>query len=786
MATMVIVSGTAFAGCFGPPPPPPTNQAPFAVPTISSNLVAAADTVRFNASGQDADGTITTWRWNFGDGTNATGQNVTHVFSHQGSFFITLNVTDNGGATYDTIRTAVPLRLVVFPKFAPTTPEDHPLAALSLGADSSVIRPGDRLMWNATGSRGSWNGEASAPGIITTYMMDFGDGATESHDNVSLETGTWNGSFAHTYASEGVFSAHLTVTSNTAVTDAAYWTVVSVGVTHTVGLKNPDTLIIESFGQPNNLDPAIAYDDASNEIIQAVYETLVTYDGSQADQYVPMLALELPSMANGLITNNSTTYTFNLRHNVTFHSGNPLTAADVVFSFQRMLTMDDPASATWIYNQTLNQTGIVALDDYTVQFNLERPYGPFISTLAFSAASIVSKKTVNDNGGVQMNTRNTWMLTHMDGTGPFTLRSWDSGQQVVLDKNPNYWNPAKAAKVNHVIHRLVIEFSSMLLDLRNGDADIIAVNSRNLPSVTPYAGSTVEKIVVQKGAATWNILTGMFNQEIDNSTAGRARLAGVPNPDNVPSDFFADQNMRKAFSLAFDYSDYIDNVTKGLTVRLNGVIPSGMYGYNPNIAAAPFDLEGARAAYNQTKWVTNSTYNPGGRAAGFNLTVGYNCGNTNRQAYTEILKRGVELLGPNIRVNAQCFEFSAYLDIISPPSGKPGPLGSWVVGWGPDYADPDDYVLPFLQSGNAYPKYNGVSNASLDGLMDQAAQALNSPARQALYDQIQTSAVNNYYYVYLTQAVNIHVAKTWVKGWYYNPMLQGADLGGNLATISKE
>ena len=335
---MAIVSGTAFAGCFGPPPPPPQNQAPFAQATQSANLVFVGDSIAFSATGQDTDGTISTWKWDYGDGTNATGQNTTHVYAHQGTYYATLNVTDNGGATYDTVRTGIPLRVTVLPKFADTTAQDQPLAGLSLWSASSVIKPGNELSWSAKSSRGSWNSDSTAPSIITMYSMNFGDGtAAVTHDNVSLEGGSWDGNFSHTYANAGKFVAALTVTGNSSKSDMTMWTVVVVASAPTPGIKNADTLVIETIGQPDVLDPAIAYDDASGQIIQAIYETLITYHGSSADTFDPLLAEQIPTIANGGITNNNMTYTFDIKHGIKFASGDTLDADDVVYSFKRVI-----------------------------------------------------------------------------------------------------------------------------------------------------------------------------------------------------------------------------------------------------------------------------------------------------------------------------------------------------------------------------------------------------------------------------------------------------------------
>ena len=784
LTAVVIMGATSFAGCFGsppPPPPPPANIPPFANAAASTSLASAHDAVSFTATGSDLDGTISSWRWNFGDGMNATVQNASHAFDHQGTYYVTLNITDNSGGTYDTVTTGAPIRVDVLPNFPASTAEDVPLASLTLWSASSVIKPTNALTWSAAGSAGSWNADATSPGTITEYKMDYGDGsAADTHDNVSLETHAWDGNFTHTYATAGVFAANLKVTTSSGKSDFAYWTVVVVSTATTPGgVKNPRTLIIETFGQPQFLDPAVAYDDASGQVIQAVYETLITYDGAAVDRFIPLLAETMPTIANGGITNSNMTYTFNLRHGVKFHTGAEMKAADVVYSFKRVIDIDDPGGPAWILTQVLNNTSVVAVDDYTVQFNLMQPYGAFVSTLAYTVAAVVNKATVEANGGLVYHTQNTWMNSHTDGTGPWILKSWVNGQQIVLDKNPNYHNTTTAAKLDHVIIRFVTEFSTRLLELRSGDADIITVPGANRPEIQAVAANPAEKVKIESGASTWVVFTGAFNFNINVSQRGD--IGTVPSPDNVPSDFFQDVQMRKAFSLAFNYDDYITNVAKGLAFRLSGIIPKGMYGYESTLPMPQYDLDAARTAYNASAYVAANGY-----STGFNLTIGYNAGNTNRQKASENLKAGVEALGPNIHLNVVGFEWSVYLGLtLHTPSGEPGALGVFFIGWGPDYADPDDYVVPFCKTGGTYPAFTGYSNATVDAWIAEAGAIPNGPDRLALYHNIQESIVNDYVYLYVTEGKNFHVAKTWVTGWYFNPMMSGGDLGGNMASINK-
>lgn len=778
----VLMGTTAFAGCFGGPETPAINLPPFATASADTNLALAGDTVTFTGDAADLDGTVDTYTWDFGDGTTGTGETATHAYDHQGRYYVTLNVTDDGGATYDTIVTGTPVRVDVLPNFPDTTADDQPLALLSLWSASSIVQPGTELSWSGLSSTGSWNLDATDPGVLDTYEMDYGDmSATESH-SASDVPGTWDGNFTHTYSEPGAHAAMLTVTTTSGKSDVTMWTVIVIPAAPTPGgVKNPDTMIIETIGQPETLDPAIAYDSASGEIIEAVYETLLYYDGDRPDQFKPVLITEIPTIANGGITNNNLTYTFHIKPDVKFHSGKTLTADDVVYSFVRVMTIDDPGSASWIMTQVMNTSSVVAKDSMTVEITLERPYGAFLSSLAYTVGSIVNKDFVEAHGGMAGRGDTGYEMGRIeDGTGAFKLNSWVSGQQIALDKFADYHGTP--AKMDHVIFKYITEYSTRLIELRSGAADIIYVPSPERPGMVDLAAQSSEKIEVKTGVSTWGVFMGTFNWNINTTSEARALIGSVPSPDNVPADFFADLNMRKAFSFAFDYDQYLTDVTKGYSIRLHGVLPSGMYGYDASLTPPPFDMTQAQAAYDASQWVADN-----GADYGFNLTVGYNCGNTAREGAALILKAGVESLGNNININVKCWEWPTYLGLtLHTGSGDPGPVGMYFIGWGPDYADPDDYVVPFARTGGTYPAYSGYSNTTLDAMIDQAGMIPSGPDRLQLYKDIQEALLSDYSMLWISEATNFHAAKTWVKGWYFNPMFGQGDDTGRLSALYKQ
>ena len=133
----------------------------------------------------------------------------------------------------------------------------------------------------------------------------------------------------------------------------------------TTEIKNPTTIVRYDIGDAKTLDPADAYDTASSEPIFSIYDTLVTYKGNDTITFYPCLATDWT------VSNDSLTWTFNLRHNVKFSNGNDFTAEDVKYSFDRVLTMDAPESGVdWILGQCMDTNSTTVIDDYTVQIKL--------------------------------------------------------------------------------------------------------------------------------------------------------------------------------------------------------------------------------------------------------------------------------------------------------------------------------------------------------------------------------------------------------------------------------
>jgi peptide/nickel transport system substrate-binding protein len=217
---------------------------------------------------------------------------------------------------------------------------------------------------------------------------------------------------------------------------------------------DPTTYVRLTFGDIDTMDPNLAYDTASGQLIENVLEGLIYYNHTDGTSYVPALAMEVPSVENGLISEDGLTYTFNIRAGVTFHNGNTLEASDFEYTFQRGLLQSDPNGPQWLLLEPLlgyasgdvteeigegafagdpaalvegatpeellatceKVKASVVADDAagTLTFNLAQPWGPFLATLAQSWGYAMDKDWAIENGAWD-GTCETWQNHYAPG-----------------------------------------------------------------------------------------------------------------------------------------------------------------------------------------------------------------------------------------------------------------------------------------------------------------------------------------------------------------------------------
>jgi peptide/nickel transport system substrate-binding protein len=321
-----------------------------------------------------------------------------------------------------------------------------------------------------------------------------------------------------------------------------------------------------------SLDPGEAFEISTAEVTANTYSKLVALDPADTSKIVSDIAESWDVSEDGL------TYTFKLKPNLTFASGNPITADDVAFSFERVIKLDkSPAFLLTQFGLTGDNVTekAKAADESTFVLTVDKPYAPsfVLNVLTATVASVVDKKLVMENAKPVTPTEeykydtdfgNEFLKTGYAGSGPFKIREWRANEVVVLERNDNYYG--EKAKLARVIYRYMKESSGQRLALENGDIDV----ARNLDP------GDFDAVAKKEGIATTSAPKGTIYYFSLNQK----------NPN------LAKPEVIEAFKYLVDYDALGETLIKGIGSIHQTFLPSGQLGA---LEENPYKLDVAKA-----------------------------------------------------------------------------------------------------------------------------------------------------------------------------------------------
>ena len=338
--------------------------------------------------------------------------------------------------------------------------------------------------------------------------------------------------------------------------------------------ETPKDTLVEGFAIDDiiSMDPGEAFELSTAEVTSNTYSLLVRLDMNDTSKIKGDLADSWTVSDDGL------TYTFKLKPDLKFASGNPITAEDVAWSFERAVKLDkSPAFILTQFGLTGDNVAekAKAVDPTTFTFTVDKAYAPsfVLNCLTATVASVVDKKlvvdhvkpvTVDADHKYDNDFGNDWLKTNYAGSGAYKLREWRANEVVVMERNDNYYG--EKAKLNRVIYRYMKESSAQRLALEAGDIDI----ARNLE---PNDLDAVSK-----------------NADLATTNAPKSTVYYVSL--NSKNENLKKPEVQEAFKYLVDYDAIGATLIKGIGEIHQTFLPTGQLGaLNEN----PYKLDVAKA-----------------------------------------------------------------------------------------------------------------------------------------------------------------------------------------------
>jgi len=784
---------------------------------------------------------------NFGDGNviNTTSSNVTYTYQYGGHYLVLVNEYIGNKLVSSTANSSLPI--VVEPIIPSNLTGLVSIPTISFNSTRNPTAP----IVNVNQTLYLYAGYLQQPSgqnmTIYEYIWNFGNGKTltvmanQSNDFLP-EINPVN----VTYSKPGLYPVKLTLVTENASSGAMYntsviYTIAVSGANMAFSLykfqgnvPNPGVITVAENvpGGPYSFDPQIDYESVGFEVVSNIMGTLLIYNGSSTNTFLPFIAEEVPNTSNGGISDNYTVYTFHIRPGLYFSNGDPITAYDVWYSVIRALLFvgGQPGTADWILAQYLipNATiGVPIVNQQneneafnlimhavtynnqtdTVTFHLVKPTTPqlFFTAVADPLGSGILDAKWLEQVGAGINFTPAGFLQYekysIEGnynqqvandpvaSGPYMIKEYVPGQYVILQPNPYF--PGVTVNNKVVIPKpnttVVIEWVKDPQTAYNlfvgGQADIVTGLPTNyIAALKPYVAQG-QALIYQ--FPTLSEFFFVFNINISVSA-----LKQINPSYNIPPNYFANLYVREAFAYAFNYTNYLDNILGNVKYGIPfgsayaGVIIPGLPYYTPppSSLVPTFNLSYARELM-----IKSGMYNV---SVSFPIIVP--SGDTVDYAAAQMWAQALHEMDPNINAQPLYLPFS---QIISYQVPGQDPMPIFYLGWIADYPYPSDFVNAMYLENGTYPAGTGWSVSyleslnytqeanlyqQLNNLIIQADSATNPVLAKELYANVTNIALQLYMYVYVNQPNAFWIIKPYMHGYNgdityeENPMIGGA------------
>jgi oligopeptide transport system substrate-binding protein len=510
--------------------------------------------------------------------------------------------------------------------------------------------------------------------------------------------------------------------------------------------------------EPRTLDPALltSADSSALHVGENLFEGPVELD---QDLKVVPAAAALPE-----VSADGKTYTFRLRKGQQFSNGDPLTAQDFVYSWNRVAQLGalSPNGQMFSLIEGFNQvyqekddakraaatvSGIKALDDYTIEIKLTEPASYFLTQVALSCYWPVDKKAVEAKGS-KLDAKNPWAsdAATFVGNGPFLLKEWKHDAGMRLEPNPAYTGSPKPS-LSAVTIEFIKDAATSKLKYDNNELDDVGApvaDLQNLKKDPKYKGAYKD---VPLALTTWL----SFNYSKENPFSQNLKL-------------------RQAVTYAIDRQLITEGALNGAALPTTVLVPKGFPGYQ-EMNTYPFNPDKAKQLFKEAGYDTpekvkalSDLINNWGEGKGGGLAI-----NTDRNANKVWMENVQQQLKTNLGLELKLNAVSTQKEYAQRLEQHEFIL--FRANWSASYPDPQNYYdTAFISTSGT--NYSGYKNPAYDELVKKANTTTATGQRLALYQQAEQLLQAEAVYVPLFNAIDMRLVRPTIQNWGYTP--QGA------------
>jgi peptide/nickel transport system substrate-binding protein len=483
----------------------------------------------------------------------------------------------------------------------------------------------------------------------------------------------------------------------------------------------------------NSFDPGRQFVYSAPITMHAAYDCLVTMKPGDYETVLPSLATSWEFEDDGAAL------LFHLREGVKFSSGNPLTAEDVKFSFDRLINLkDNPAELA------SNIDGVDVVDPLTVRIRTKDKTQPLLTILVGPTFSVSDSKVVIEHDGTSAEDADTtdkatsWLDNNSAGSGPYVLTRWEPNAQVVLEENANYWG--EASKYSRIVLQHIPESATQLITLQRGD-------------IQAALNLTAQQLDGLKDDPNINMVEG--------TSLDYVYLTLTSGADLNPS--LGIKEARQAIAYAINYDEIIKGLVGGYATRPPSFVPNGLGGMTEELTneiGYRYDPDKAKDLLKQA-----------GLESGFSFDLSYGDASVAGTTYS-LLAQTIQsqLAAVGITANLQPLDQSTARDKY-----RAGELASCLTFWNPD--GPEAWTWASASVQRVADRVRWKVPAELTDLVARAGGASNPEESHKLYREYAEALIDNTNYIILFQPIYRVAVRKSVAGWEMTATGWQVDLG---------